>query len=56
MSKTPEQIAKELFDHHNMKIWKKDDKGIHMVNRQTDSVTNSGITIGGKSGISKTKL
>lgn len=55
MSKTAEQIAKELHDHHNMKVWKVDDKGIHMVNRQTDSVSNGGITISAKTGITSTK-
>ena len=57
MSKTQEQIAKELHTHGNMTTWKKSDDGnIHMVNRQSGSVTNGGITIDKKGGISKTKL
>lgn len=56
MSKTAEEIEKELFNHKNMKTWKKDEDGnIYMVNRQSDNVTTGGITIDKYGNITKTK-
>jgi hypothetical protein len=46
MSKTQEEIAKELFNHGSMKEHGKDEKGrTIMYNRQIDNLTSSGITI-----------
>lgn len=57
MAKTQAEIEKDLYERGNMKTWKTDDQGNkYMVNRQTDSVTTSGITIAKDGTITKTNL
>lgn len=56
MAKTQAEIEKDLYNHGGMKTWKKDDAGnTYMVNRQSDNVTTSGITIDKYGNVTKTK-
>ncbi len=56
MSKTQEQIAKDLYNHGTMREHGRDQKGnIIMYDRQRDNLTNSGIVIDKDGNISKYK-
>lgn len=54
MSKTQEQIAKDLYNHGTMREHGRDKKGnIIMVDRQRDNLTTTGIVVGTDGKISK---